>query len=232
MIELAAEWDGEPGVFAKAVCHPDHNFIDRREDGQFEIHDFYEHAPDYVKKRIDRENQRKRKVVKRRRIKTYSGGQSLTTADNGGKSLPDEPNRTEPNRTETNLTQPNQAEPNRTEADPCRPSASGIGSACSRGAASKPGTDEIELVTRRFAELETNSNQRNTSMWRTRVRAMARLPGGLLRCDEILNEVESRRNPRVAETKGMSTQEIKNEASWANQQTQQWLREHERQRAS
>lgn len=228
MIELAAEWSGEPGVFAKAVCDPAHNFVDARKNDQFEIHDFYEHAPDYVKKRIEREKQRKRNVVKRRSVKTYSGGQNPPTADNGGKSPPDETRRDEANEAETRQGKTNQAEPNRDEAEACPPlaskpeSATGIGAACSHGSPRKA-QDEIENLAQRFADLEANPNQRNTSMWRQRVRDMGNFRGGLVRCDEILNEIESRRNPRVAKTKGFSTDEIKNESAWANQQTREWI---------
>lgn len=228
MIELAAEWIGEPGIFAKAVCDPAHNFIDARKDGQFEIHDFYEHAPDYVKKKIEREKQRKKNTVKRRSQKTYSGGQNLPTADNGGKSLPDETRRDETNEDETRPDQTRQAEPNEDEADACPPS-SDRRSACSPVTFSANARSKIDSCVARLMEFEDERNRGTATeiMWIARVEAMALLRGGIVRCHEICDEIESRRNPRVARTKGFSDKKIGNESAWANQQTRAWLEKHE-----
>jgi hypothetical protein len=51
-VEAAAEFRGEPGKFAKAALAA--GFIDRTPNGDFEIHDLWDHAPDYVKKRMAR----------------------------------------------------------------------------------------------------------------------------------------------------------------------------------
>jgi hypothetical protein len=63
-VELAAGWDGQAGTFTRAL-------LDCGEDGQagfiepidgdsarYQIHDLYDHAPDYVKKRMLRETER------------------------------------------------------------------------------------------------------------------------------------------------------------------------------
>jgi hypothetical protein len=61
-VEAVAEWVGEPGFLVTALLtaggtgEDDHGFVDRVDgNGKFEIHDFWDHAPDYVAKRRDRE---------------------------------------------------------------------------------------------------------------------------------------------------------------------------------
>lgn len=56
-IEAAAEWWGEPSAFASAavLC----GLIDAREDGEFEVHDFWDHAPRAAASRREREEERK-----------------------------------------------------------------------------------------------------------------------------------------------------------------------------
>jgi hypothetical protein len=57
-VEAAAEWPGERGVLFAALreCR----LIDQREDGAWEIHDYWHHAPDYVKGRTEREAERQK----------------------------------------------------------------------------------------------------------------------------------------------------------------------------
>lgn len=55
-VEIAAEWPGEDGAFFEALRHG--GWIDETEDGRWEIHDFWDHAPDYVRKRRKRELER------------------------------------------------------------------------------------------------------------------------------------------------------------------------------
>lgn len=55
-IEAAAEWEGEPGKFFAAMR--DCSLVDEREDGRWEIHDYWHHAPEYVKGRKRKEEQR------------------------------------------------------------------------------------------------------------------------------------------------------------------------------
>lgn len=51
-VEAAAEFTGERGTFATAAFQA--GLIDQDEEGNFSIHDLYEHAPAYVKKRMGR----------------------------------------------------------------------------------------------------------------------------------------------------------------------------------
>lgn len=53
-VEFAAEWRGESGLFAEALWR--NGFIDDVGGATpcFRVHDLYEHAPDAVKKRLDR----------------------------------------------------------------------------------------------------------------------------------------------------------------------------------
>lgn len=61
-VEAAAEWVGEPGVLTKALLGAGgagrNGFIDQREDGLFEVHDFFHHCPQYVNGRKGREAER------------------------------------------------------------------------------------------------------------------------------------------------------------------------------
>ena len=225
-IEITAGWTGTVGEFADAVLDPNHNFIDEREDGQFEIHDFWDHAPDFVKKRYLRAAERKGQVVKRVNSNTYSGGQRRTTADNGGFCPPAEANRSQANRS---------------QADPIPPTPlagrdSALGSDSARLREPKPKTKhtehaeserDIESTVARLLEFESERNRGpgTTALWLERVRAMARLPDGLHAAHKICDECETRRNPRSAKAKGYSDRPIRDEAAWLNQQTRQWLNE-------
>ena len=51
-VEAAAEWDGEVGAWARAVV--DTRFLDLNEDGTYAVHNFWDHAPQWVKQRADR----------------------------------------------------------------------------------------------------------------------------------------------------------------------------------
>lgn len=65
-IELAAGWSGEPGKLCKALleCGGEGRpgLIEEvpGEPGRYQVHDLYDHAPEYVRKRMDREQARKR----------------------------------------------------------------------------------------------------------------------------------------------------------------------------
>jgi hypothetical protein len=55
-VECAAEWPGKRGVFFEAVKGA---FIDELEGGRWQIHDYWDHAPKYVKNRRYMEDRRK-----------------------------------------------------------------------------------------------------------------------------------------------------------------------------
>jgi hypothetical protein len=57
-VEAAAEWPGEDGVFFAALR--DCRLIDEREDGAWEIHDYWHHCPDYVPDRAAKEAEREK----------------------------------------------------------------------------------------------------------------------------------------------------------------------------
>lgn len=67
--ECLAEWQGAPGKLAAALVEA--GFLDRTEDGQLRIHDLWDHAPDYVRKRRSREAERRTKGARLRSL----GGQ-------------------------------------------------------------------------------------------------------------------------------------------------------------
>ena len=56
-VELAAQWPGEPGQLCEALAAV--GLLDAVDGGKWQIHDFWDHAPEYVKKRHDRELDRK-----------------------------------------------------------------------------------------------------------------------------------------------------------------------------
>ena len=65
-VELAADWQGEPGKLCQALLQcggKGHaGFIEDipGEPGRYQVHDLYDHAPEYVRKRVDRELARQR----------------------------------------------------------------------------------------------------------------------------------------------------------------------------
>ena len=62
-VEAAAGWEGEPGVLCAALVgtKEEGGFLDQNEDGSFQVHDYWDHAPDYVRKRAAREADRQAK---------------------------------------------------------------------------------------------------------------------------------------------------------------------------
>lgn len=60
-VELAARWQGEPGALAKALLEAggpgEPGFIEADPDrpGRYVVHDLWDHAPDYVQRRAERE---------------------------------------------------------------------------------------------------------------------------------------------------------------------------------
>jgi hypothetical protein len=56
-IELAGQWDGEPGRFTESLLEC--RLVDKVDDGKYAIHDFWSNCPAYVKRRRDAEDRRK-----------------------------------------------------------------------------------------------------------------------------------------------------------------------------
>ena len=78
-VEAAAQWKGEPGLLARALLESggegEHGFIDEvpGRPGHFECHDLYDHAPEYVRKRFDREEERKARGITLQEIRSAKG---------------------------------------------------------------------------------------------------------------------------------------------------------------
>jgi hypothetical protein len=83
-VEAAAEWPGDPGQFVAALARL--GWIDEV-DGAWEIHDYWDHAPDYVRKRRQREIERHERAD-RLRTTADNGRQRRTMADNGRTPTP------------------------------------------------------------------------------------------------------------------------------------------------
>lgn len=56
MVEAAASWNGEPGAFCDALIGV--RLLDKTPSGEYEIHDYWHHCPEYIAKRAAREAQR------------------------------------------------------------------------------------------------------------------------------------------------------------------------------
>jgi hypothetical protein len=77
-VEYAAKWTGEPGKLTESLTQC--GFLDSTENG-FVIHDLWDHAPEYVRKRRARELERRTKGAKLRRsadsVQSVSGQESV-----------------------------------------------------------------------------------------------------------------------------------------------------------
>ena len=81
-VELAAGWRGEGGVLVTAMVKTGFLDVLPAEDGEvFVIHDFWHHAPAYVRKRRTREDERRSKVDPCRSTDRPVTSQSLDTDD-------------------------------------------------------------------------------------------------------------------------------------------------------
>lgn len=58
VVEHQAHWAGEPGGLLAALLEL--GFIDQTDEDEYAVHDFWDHAPDYVRKRRAREDERHR----------------------------------------------------------------------------------------------------------------------------------------------------------------------------
>ena len=58
-IEIAAEWNGERGMFTEACIES--GFLDKTDEDQYEIHDHEDHEPEWYKSRIRKRNYRENK---------------------------------------------------------------------------------------------------------------------------------------------------------------------------
>lgn len=84
-VEAAAEWPGEQGKFFEAMKLL--GWIDPTPGGEWEIHDYWDHAPEYVKKRLVREMERKNRG-NGLKDSADNGRQRQTTAENGPTPTP------------------------------------------------------------------------------------------------------------------------------------------------
>ena len=83
-VEAAAHWTGEPGILTKALLlaggEGDKGFIEQApgRGGRYLVHDFWDHAPEYVRKRRIRETER---TAKGRRLSGETNQDSDTCPD-------------------------------------------------------------------------------------------------------------------------------------------------------
>ncbi len=70
-VEAAARWKGSPGALTAALVEC--GFVDEVAPGEFEIHDFWTHAPRYVINRAQREAAREQRGVSLSQIRREAG---------------------------------------------------------------------------------------------------------------------------------------------------------------
>ena len=70
-VEYLARWQGECGKLASALTEA--GFIDIDDAGIHRVHDLYDHAPDYVQRRMEREHQRRAKGVTISELRAKAG---------------------------------------------------------------------------------------------------------------------------------------------------------------
>lgn len=94
-VEAAARWAGEPGKLATALLEAGGNgrtgFIEpvSGRDGAYQIHDLFDHAPDYVQKRRAREMERvaRGQTLSSQRSEAGKKGRAAQLAQRGGASV-------------------------------------------------------------------------------------------------------------------------------------------------
>ena len=80
-VESAAQWLGTPGALCSSLLAAggdgNSGFIEEIEDrpGHFRCHDLYDHAPEYVRKRMDRENARRAAGVTLREVRAAAANE-------------------------------------------------------------------------------------------------------------------------------------------------------------
>lgn len=92
-LEIAAEWDGEDGAFARALL--DAGWVDLRE-GNLEVHDYLDHAPEKIlkfleRRGLDRPSGRKLADRSENRPAADNGRRTQPAADNGRLQRPQAP---------------------------------------------------------------------------------------------------------------------------------------------
>ena len=76
-VESSSRWSGTPGKLTKALL--DSGFIDDLQDGTYQIHELYDHAPEYVRKRMDREDKRRERGLTLREIRSAAGAKGANS---------------------------------------------------------------------------------------------------------------------------------------------------------
>lgn len=69
-VEYLARWKGDAGMLTSALVES--GFLDD-EEGRFSVHDLFDHAPDYVQRRMEREEDRRRKGVTLSELRAKAG---------------------------------------------------------------------------------------------------------------------------------------------------------------
>lgn len=107
------EWDGDPDELINALVES--GWLDQDDESRLVVHDWFEHCPDWVKKRISRAEARlvKNKPSNRQPETSDSDGQRHPTADNGGQreKTSDNGALTQSSQVKSSQAKPNSAQP-------------------------------------------------------------------------------------------------------------------------
>jgi hypothetical protein len=92
-VEIAAKWHGENGALVHALIDPSVRLLDAAADGRYAIHDLHDNAPEYVKDRWRKEQERKklRRQPRPKHVPDKSGtvsDKSRTVRDKSGTPVP------------------------------------------------------------------------------------------------------------------------------------------------
>ena len=218
-IEIAAGWCGDDGEFCATLVEV--GFLDDVGE-KYEIHDYREHCPKFVKDRL-----RKREV--RQPLSATNGGQSAT---NGGhdaqirrKSAPSlaDPILADPILADPILSYPIQADP--ILADPIPPPPLANGTGLDTFNPNKNPDDQLALDCMEFEKPDHREQDvlrwdKQLRFWRGRIKSCLRKPGGRRLGQDAVNECRARDGTTqgVCDTKGY-TDPIRDPAKWLNSAT-------------
>ena len=234
-LEAACGWVGKPGQLAAALCAA--RLIDKPTRGQWVIHDYWEHAPDYVVKR----HRRKQEAA------ADNGGQRRPEAANVRPTDPDPDPKTrrradqhpdpdhrrnaDRDRPINHPEKPGSTPKSHRGGPPLAVQALIEGLTGVRGGENDIGPPRPEQPIGSYTAREcaaaaaalerTDDKRRALAMWSARVAEMSSQPGGLEAMRDMLTHVAH----SVQGDKSRGIGQLHKCAAWLNQSTAAWLRQ-------
>lgn len=232
-LEACAEWEGEPGALAAKLV--DVKLADALPKGRLQVHDYWDHCPEYVWKR---QHYRLNKTAENSRKRQKMAENLPPDPDTDPKPLPEASKKTIGSGVRGNdrlfTKMPEEQKPSKRGGNPS--AAGAIANDLLKGAGLLPTTngsratdgsspydcysfDELD-VTRFISSFERSSNHsKAVKMWQSRVAEVSKMKGGLhfLRelCDHIQQSVKGNK------VKGIG--KLDNVAAYCNKETNEFL---------